>query len=402
MIGAVGLLFAVTMARDAALRPSCETATDQTVVGTLPAGTAVEIRFAVADGSNCYKIAANVDGKPLLGYVDGSALANTQSFEDQRRGGASLDGVGQSRVVVQGLAGAARVTVHGSRIVDLLNAHQPAKALEHIEPLLKNDPRNPGLLALASVAAYQSDDLKRAQRYCRDALAVSEDSRIAGFCQTVERESRADKSGEKLYGMRVALRYEGEALPADVARTMVSIVDQEFIRISGQLGCPAEERITVIVQSRDAYLRTTNAAEWSGGLYDGRIHVALAAGQPFGPDTRRTFAHETVHACLANIGTFPAWLHEGLAQKLSGAVLSSIARDELRTAIRSGAIPKLENLGQNWSRMSAQNARLAYNLALAATDTLVDDYAAYGLRNLLRNPDMLQQATAQIDKTLGL
>lgn len=402
MIGAVGLLFAVTMARDAVLRPSCETATDQTVVGTLPAGTAVEIRFAVADGSNCYKIAANVDGKPLLGYVDGSALANTQSFEDQRRGGASLDGVGQSRVVVQGLAGAARDTVHGSRIVDLLNAHQPAKALEHIEPLLKNDPRNPGLLALASVAAYQSDDLKRAQRYCRDALAVSEDSRIAGFCQTVERESKADKSGEKLYGMRVALRYEGEALPADVARTMVSIVDQEFIRISGQLGCPAEERITVIVQSRDAYLRTTNAAEWSGGLYDGRIHVALAAGQPFGPDTRRTFAHETVHACLANIGTFPAWLHEGLAQKLSGAVLSSIARDELRTAIRSGAIPKLENLGQNWSRMSAQNARLAYNLALAATDTLVDDYAAYGLRNLLRNPDMLQQATAQIDKTLGL
>jgi len=402
MIGAVGLLFAVTMARDAALRPSCEAASDQTVVGTLPAGTEVEIRFAVADGSNCYKVAANVDGKAILGYVDGSALANTQSFEEKRRGGASLDGVGQSRVVVQGLAGVARESVHGSRIVDLLNSHQPAKALEQIEPLLKNDPRNPSLLALASVAAYQSDDLRRAQGYCRDALAVSEDNRIAGFCRTVERESKADKSGEKLYGMRVALRYEGEALPADVARTMVAIVDQEFIRISGQLGCAAEERITVIVQSRDAYLKTTNAAEWSGGLYDGRIHVALSAGQPFGPDTRRTFAHETVHACLANIGGFPAWLHEGLAQKLSGAVLSAVAREELTAAIRRGAVPKLENLGQNWSRMSAQNARLAYNLALAAADTLVDNYAAYGLQNLLRNPEMLQQATAQIDKALGL
>src|SRR6202163_3718160 len=100
MIGAVGLLFAVTMARDAALRPSCEAASDQTMVGTLPAGTEVEIRFAVADGSNCYKIAANVDGKAVLGYVDGSALAGTQSFEEQRRGGASLDGVGQSRAVV--------------------------------------------------------------------------------------------------------------------------------------------------------------------------------------------------------------------------------------------------------------------------------------------------------------
>jgi len=393
MIAVAGLLFAVTIAQDVALRPSCDGS--DAAAGKIPAGTQVEIRFAVSDGSNCYKIAATVDGKPVLGYVDGSALTDTKSFDEQRRGGASLDGIGQSQALAEHL------NERAGDPAPLLNTHQPAKALEQIEQMLKNNPRDAKLLALASVAAYQSDDLRRAAGYCRDALALTDDGQTAGFCRTVERESREDKSGEKLMGMRVALRYEGQTLPADVARSMVAILDEEFGRISEQLGCVAEERITAIVQSRDAYLKTTNAAEWSGGQYDGRIHVSMWEGKQLDAGTRRTLAHEMVHACLANIGRFPSWLHEGLAQKLSGDTLSAAARADLQDKIRDGAIPKLENLGQNWSHMNAQNARLAYNLALAAADALVENYANVGLRNMLRNPEMLGPATAGVDKALG-
>ena len=182
---------------------------------------------------------------------------------------------------------------------------------------------------------------------------------------------------------------------------MVTVLDDEFIRISNQLGCRAEERIVAIVQSRESYMKSTNAAEWSGGLYDGRIHIPLD-GQEFGPQTRRTFAHETVHACLANIGRLPAWLHEGLAQKLSGETLSIAARQELQDKIRAGVLPRLEKMSQNWSHLSAEHARLAYNLSLAAAETLLDNYSSYGLRNVVRNPELLQQVTAGIDKTLGL
>jgi hypothetical protein len=373
MIAVAALLFAVTVARDAALHAACE-GSDATVA-TVPAGTQVEVRFAVADGSNCYKIAASVAGKQVLGYVDGSALKGTDSFDDQRRAAASIDGAGQSSLVV-----------HAS------------------EPVKK--PQSAQALVQAALAAYQGDDLRRAWGYCRDALTLTEDSSVAGFCHKVERESKADKSGEKLYGLRVALRYEGEALPADVARTMVTVLDDEFTRISDQLGCRADERIIAIVQSRESYLKSTNAAEWSAGLYDGRIHVPLmdgtSAGKQFGPRVRRTFAHETVHACLANIGRFPAWLHEGLAQKLSGDTLSRIAKQELEERIRAGTLPKLEKMGQDWSHLSGEHARLAYNLALAAADVLVENYSNYGLRNVVRNPEMLQQVTAGIDKALGL
>jgi hypothetical protein len=44
---------------------------------------------------------------------------------------------------------------------------------------------------------------------------------------------------------------------------------------------------------------------------------------------------------------------------------------------------------------------MAYNLALAAADALYDNYASYGIRNVLNNPDNLRQITAELDKKLG-
>jgi hypothetical protein len=52
--------------------------------------------------------------------------------------------------------------------------------------------------------------------------------------------------------------------------------------------------------------------------------------------------------------------------------------------------------------MSTQHARLAYSLALAAVDALMERYANYGIRNILNNPGQLPAITADLDRTLGL
>ena len=69
--------------------------------------------------------------------------------------------------------------------------------------------------------------------------------------------------------------------------------------------------------------------------------------------TRQIFAHELVHACLSNLGTWPAWLHEGFAQKLSGETLTPTMRNNLRALMRAEKVPRLENMSQSWSRLSA-------------------------------------------------
>ena len=120
---------------------------------------------------------------------------------------------------------------------------------------------------------------------------------------------------------------------------------------------------------------------------------------------QRALAHELVHACLTSIPSgstpWPAWLQEGLAQKLSGDVLRPAIREQLRQLAAAHAIPRLENLGQDWSSMAKQNAVAAYSLALSAADALYENYANYGIRNVLTNPDRLPRITADLDQKLG-
>jgi tetratricopeptide (TPR) repeat protein len=383
------------------LRADCSS--DAEVVATLPAGTVVSLRFAVNDGSDCYKISALVEGKPVDGYINGSALTGLEQFELERRNAPDGSSV---RVLTPAEKLQKSVALRSSdptlqKASQLLESNQPSNALNLLQPLLKHP--DPDALFLAGLAAYRSDHVKDALDYWKQSLAIRPDDALARFYAKVQREATADQSTQKLYGLRVVLRYEAESTRPDVAGGMVAVLDEEFSRISGQLGCRAEERIVAIVQSRAAYLKSTDAAEWSGGQYDGRIRVSLPESGVVGAETRRALAHEIVHACLTNISNnWPAWLQEGLAQKLSGDTLPASAAATLRQMAAQHSLPRLENIGQSWSRMSNQHARLAYNLALLAVDNMLERYANYGIRNILNNPDQLPAITAELDRTLGL
>src|SRR5262249_20714913 len=152
--------------------------------------------------------------------------------------------------------------------------NEPRKALDLLEPEIKKR-RDPGLLAMAGVAAWKADEGRRALEFWRESLEMSPNPALKGLYARVEQELANDQSKEKLYGTNVVLRFEDGGIPKDTARQMLAAVDAAYLRISQQLGCKAEEKIVTIVQSRDSYMKATNAAEWSGGLYDGRIRIPL-------------------------------------------------------------------------------------------------------------------------------
>jgi len=383
------------------LRSGCDAADE--IVASLPAGTPVEVRFRLADGSDCFKISATAGGKSVVGYLPASALTGVDRFDKDHASAASVETTAALKPVEAEtkslIARAVDPTI--GRAADLIEANQPAQALATLEPTLKRYPKNPDVLLVAGLAAYRADQLRTALDYWKQSLDLAPNDALSRLYAKVLREKENDRSAEKLYGMRFALRYEGETLPAETARAIVAVLDEEFNRVAAQIGCRTDERIVAIVQSRDAYLRTTGAAEWSGGQYDGRIHLAWTEGN-LGPETRRKLAHELVHACLTNLGTsWPAWLQEGLAQKMSGDVLSPGTREQLKKLAEAHQVPRLENLGQNWSRLNADNARVAYSMALAAAEALYENYSNYGLRNILNNPQTLKQVTMELDKKLG-
>src|SRR5690606_35507526 len=168
------------------------------------------------------------------------------------------------------------------------------------------------------VAAFQQDRIPQARQYLTQSLALEHNPMLEKLFRRIETEASSDQSNEATYGSRFVMRYEGEALLQQAARNLAKSFDGEITRITRRLNCPLNDRLVVIVQALESYRRATGAAEWSGGRYDGRIHIAVPPSGQADEYVRETFAHEFVHACLARKGSWPAWLHEGLAQQFSG------------------------------------------------------------------------------------
>jgi hypothetical protein len=384
------------------LRSSCYE--DSGTVATLLKGTQVTIRYALAGETvPCYKVNVEANGKVLDGYLSASVMEDLGGFDKARRSASWLDLsqiMGTLKSATQSsLASSASGTI-AQKASAFIEASQPGRALEILEPEIKQR-KDAGLLTLAGVAAWRADDTAKALEYWDQSLAISPNPELEAFYKRVERERNGDKSGEKLLGMRVQLRYEGVSIPPETARQMLTVLDEEFGRVAVQLGCSPQERLVAVAQSPQAYRETTNAAEWSGGQFDGKIRVPVFEGRSVDANMRRTLAHEISHACMTLLGRWPSWLQEGVAQYVSGDRLSGPVREQLKGLAAQGKLPKLDELGQNWSRMNSQQATLAYAEALLAVEVFERDYAGLGLQNLFRNGDRLAQITADLDQRLA-
>ena len=413
-------------------------------VAQLPQGLKVRLRFAIAGSdSPCYSVSAELDGRSVRGYVSKDALEGIEAFEQSRREAASgtvvsgeIEVLGMPPAVELGggspnnsdppgirnkireaaellkkkdPAAAERVLLSAGAPPDhlqvalfrgqaLLQVSRPDKAFKVAEAALKTHPDNADLLALAGVSLYRRDQVKGAGRYLKRSLEIQPNPGLERFYRKIEMELAGDKSDDVTYGTRFILRYEGETLKPAAARRFSAALEREVNRISYQLGCQSSERFVVIIQSLENYRSTTGAAEWSGGRFDGKIRVALPPSGQVDEHVRKTLSHEFVHACLARLGPWPAWLHEGLAQNLSGRQLSRDDWANLRSLNKQSALPTLARLSGGWGGLNSLQASVAYKLGLAAVEILQRDQLA--VRALVSNPQRLSAVTEKLDQQL--
>ena len=342
------LLAAAVKDVPAPLRTGCSA--DAPTVTILPAGAPVTIRYSISgDSEPCYKVSVQVDGKTLEGSLPASAVTGLEDFDQARHKAVWLDTAAvvetiRASTALPSLRAGGRTGL-AQQAVDLISSSRPQKALEILEPELRSH-RDANLLALAGVAAWRSDDSTQALEYWRASLVIAPSPDVERLYRQVEREAKGDQSTERLYGLRVLLRYESSVVPIETARQITAVLDQEFSSISQQLGCSAQERVIAIVQSRDAYRKTTDSAEWSAGQFDGKIRVPVFDPKVLDKTMLRSLEHETTHACLTMLGHWPAWLQEGIAQKLSGDTLSAAQTKRIGELVQQGKLPHLSNLRQ--------------------------------------------------------
>lgn len=194
----------------------------------------------------------------------------------------------------------------------------------------------------------------------------------------------------------LTLHYPSGQVSPTVAHEMLDALDEEYARVRHELGCVIGSKVTAVVISLDTW-QAMGHSPWAGAIFDGRIQVPLVYERSrVGPQMRKVFAHEMVHACIARFGAFPTWLHEGLAQHLSGDRLTESDRRTLRQA----KLPALERLAGSWSGFTSVQASLSYAYALWAAEVLLESQGAEAVRQLLRNPARLNDVTTRLNQSL--
>jgi len=203
----------------APLRTGCYA--DSDIKAKLPAGTPLTIRYSLAgEDTTCYKVAVESAGKTIEGYLPAHAIQGIEEFDKARRDASWLD-MSQVMSTVRNSAGipsAGKASSGGPRVAaraaELIEASQPGKALELLEPELRTSPKDPGLLMLAGVASWRNDDPQKALQYWRASLDRQPNADLQRLYAKVEKEAHHDQSGERIYGLRVLLRYDSSVINA--------------------------------------------------------------------------------------------------------------------------------------------------------------------------------------------
>jgi hypothetical protein len=198
----------------------------------------------------------------------------------------------------------------------------------------------------------------------------------------------------------LTLHYPGGQVSSTVAREMLDALDEEYARVRHELGCVIGRKIDTLVIPLETWEQMGHSP-WAGGLFDGRIQVPLVYERSrVGPKMREVFAHEIVHACIARFGNHPTWLHEGLAQHLSGVKLSQDYRRALKQALGAGKLPGLERMSGPWGGMNAAQAATAYAYGLMAVEDWIALEGMESVRQTLKNPQRLPALMEKLNAAL--
>jgi tetratricopeptide (TPR) repeat protein len=179
---------------------------------------------------------------------------------------------------------------------------------------------------------------------------------------------------------RFRVMFQGRA-DEPLAAEATGLLDAAFWDIGKTLGAYPSEPVVLMLYTEQQFRDVTQAPEWAGGLYDGRIRVP-AAGAALSPQLfQRVLTHELAHAMIATIAPqgVPAWLHEGLAQYFEGDDPEA-ARRRLKAV---GQVIPLRALERSFSRLTASQARVAYDESLVVVDAILRR-PGFSLSELLR------------------
>jgi tetratricopeptide (TPR) repeat protein len=238
-----------------------------------------------------------------------------------------------------------------------------------LERALEFNPRLTGASLLLGQIVYTDGNVAQAITIYEKALKhAPNDADLTKRLESWRADAAVHRDFEERRFDRFRVMFQGRA-DAPLAAQATETLNSAFWRIGQTLGAYPSDPVVVLLYTETQFRDITQAPEWAGGVYDGRIRIPAAGAARTPQAFDRVLTHELTHAMIANMAPrgIPSWLHEGLAQYFEGDDPGA-ARRRLKAA---GRMISLRSLEGSFSRLSADEAQAAYDASLVAVDVIL-------------------------------
>jgi len=244
------------------------------------------------------------------------------------------------------------------------------QALSTLKRVVEISPDDAYARYLLGQAAYSQGDLDLAITSLEKAVKIRPGD--PGLFQQLEewkKEASLHASFTTQPGVRFTILFEGPEQQA-IASRVTATLESAYVRVGKALNTYPPQTITAILYSREQFRDVTHAPGWAAGAYDGRIRIPVLNALRSPGELDRVVTHEYVHAVVESAAPrgIPAWLNEGLATYFEPTDHAWL-RQRLRTA--PSAIP-LSKLEESFAELSGDDALLAYAESWVAARVLVE------------------------------
>ena len=184
------------------------------------------------------------------------------------------------------------------------------------------------------------------------------------FLERVRREARVQKDFVREYSSNFAIDVSGEVEKGVLSEARHAL-ERAYRDAASLLDHYPQAEIPVVLYSEKEFRVATDAHDWVGGLFDGKIRIPLKDFRAHEDAIRRVIRHEVAHAIIreACVGV-PVWFNEGLAQYLDGTDREA-ADDVAKELGEKGKIPSLARISREMRGTDREGVSRAYSLSLS-------------------------------------
>jgi tetratricopeptide (TPR) repeat protein len=250
---------------------------------------------------------------------------------------------------------------------------------------------------------YFTQNLKQALDYWQKALRFKPESKsLKERIEKVKREIGMEPNLKQSAADYFDIRLTRENLPFE-ASLVRDYLRQAYREVGQDFNYFPKYTIVVLIYTDEEFRRYSPAPYWSGGAYDGKIHLPANA-KNFSPHQLQSLIwHEYTHVLVRDLsqGRCPVWLNEGLAV-WEGGRYNPMPMPELNQALKNGQIIPLLELDKKFAADQRQLLSLAYQEAYTTVSFLIQRYGFWHIQKLLAKIKNQEEMSEILKDVFGL